>query len=110
MKVFVILLLLIDIFLTAFCYLIRDQINSLRKRASAQDDIISRIATKQFEDSQTIVAFKTTAENMDGILARRIKRLALRLSYQQRTIDRVRSYAYNEKEKEKEVNEPVSEL
>lgn len=96
MKVFVILLLLIDILLTVFCYLLREQINSLRKRLSAQDDIISRIAGKQFEDSKEIATFKVSEQLTDKELADRITKLANSLAYQQRTIDRVRAYAYNE--------------
>lgn len=96
MKVLVILLLLIDILLTVFCYLLREQINSLRKRASAQDDIISRIAGKQFEDSKEIATFKVSEKLTDKELADRITKLANSLAYQQRTIDRVRAYAYNE--------------
>lgn len=96
MKVFVILLLLIDILLTVFCYLLREQINSLRKRASAQDDIISRIAGKQFEDSKEIATIKVSEKLTEKELADRITKLANSLAYQQRTIDRVRAYAYNE--------------
>lgn len=96
MKVFVILLLLIDIILTVFCYLLREQINSLRKRASAQDDIISRIAGKQFEDSKEIATIKVSEKLTEKELADRITKLANSLAYQQRTIDRVRAYAYNE--------------
>ena len=96
MKVLVILLLLIDILLTVFCYLLREQINSLRKRASAQDDIISRIAGKQFEDSKEITTIKVSEKLTEKELADRITKLANSLAYQQRTIDRVRAYAYNE--------------
>lgn len=96
MKVLVILLLLIDILLTVFCYLLREQINSLRKRASAQDDIISRIAGKQFEDSKEIATIKVSEKLTEKELADRITKLANSLAYQQRTIDRVRAYAYNE--------------
>lgn len=96
MKAIVILLLLIDILLTVFCYLLREQINSLRMRASAQDDIISRIAGKQFEDSKEIATFKVSEKLTDKELADRITKLANSLAYQQRTIDRVRAYAYNE--------------
>lgn len=102
MKVFVILLLLIDILLAVFCYLLREQINSLRKRASAQDDIISRIAGKQFEDSKEIATLKVSEQLTDKELADRITKLANSLAYQQRTIDRVRAYAYNEATKEDE--------
>lgn len=104
MKALVISLLLIDILLTVFCYLLREQINSLRIRASAQDDIISRIAAKQFEDCKAIVSLKDVSEEIEKDLAGRIEQLARSLAYQQRTIDRVRAYAYNEAARDEPVD------
>ena len=103
MKAIVILLLFIDSLQVASWFILKDQISTLHIRISAQDDVISRIATEQFDNRKEIAVFKDLEGQTNKDLADRITKVANSLAYQQKLIDRVRAYAYNEATR----NEPV---
>lgn len=88
----------------AVMYRLIDRMDGFRQIQKAQEDTISRIAGKQFEDSKEIATFKVSEQQTDKELADRITKLANSLAYQQKLIDRVRAYAYNEATKNESVD------
>lgn len=104
MKILITLLLIAFAVDTAIMYRLIDRMDGFRQIQKAQEDAVSRIAGKQFEDSKEIASLRVSVQQTDKELADRITKVANSLAYQQKLIDRVRAYAYNEATKNESVD------